>query len=262
MIPRRIFSRMATGHKPWKEAASLIIIAPYKDTGGSNHLDHSAAANSYPPQILMLERSKGSRFMASAFVFPGGKVHHSDFSSEWLDVFTHGTGSGWNYLDRTNSDTSNFSVPPILERNIPDDSSISRDIAFKLCAIRETFEESGIFLARNASSISKKYTSRRPVVGSVFAPDKPSLLEDWRVRVNKDAGEFPKMCKALDAVPDIWSLYGWSNWLTPTAENKSEKYPSRFDTLFYIAVLDAKPEATQDEWETVFTQVSTNVESW
>ena len=46
--------------------------------------------------------------------------------------------------------------------------------------------------------------------------------------------EFLTMCKELDVCPNIWSLYEWSDWLTPL----HLKTKSRFDTMFYVASTD------------------------
>ena len=46
--------------------------------------------------------------------------------------------------------------------------------------------------------------------------------------------DFLTMCKELDVCPNIWSLYEWSDWLTPL----HLKTKSRFDTMFYVASTD------------------------
>ena len=48
------------------------------------------------------------------------------------------------------------------------------------------------------------------------------------------SSEFLTMCKEFDICPNIWSLYEWSDWLTPL----HLKTKSRFDTMFYIASTD------------------------
>lgn len=52
-----------------------------------------------------------------------------------------------------------------------------------------------------------------------------------------DATKFIKLCEQLDVVPDIWSLYEWSVWLTPTW-----KRTKRFETVFYLVGVDEQPD--------------------
>lgn len=46
--------------------------------------------------------------------------------------------------------------------------------------------------------------------------------------------------RELQAVPDIWSLYDWCNWLTPAG------YIKRFDTAFYMCCLDYVKDTLED----------------
>ena len=50
-----------------------------------------------------------------------------------------------------------------------------------------------------------------------------------------DPGQFLGMCKSLNVIPDVWSLFEWSCWLTPL--NLVGQTKRRFDTLFYIHFL-------------------------
>ena len=46
-------------------------------------------------------------------------------------------------------------------------------------------------------------------------------------------------------IPDIHSLYEWSNWLTPTIGGR------RYDTMFYMCFLEGIPHHKEDEQEMV-----------
>ncbi|CAI8055882.1 Nucleoside diphosphate-linked moiety X motif 19 [Geodia barretti] len=70
-------------------------------------------------------------------------------------------------------------------------------------------------------------------------------LDHWRDRVHNDATEFLNLCSELRCVPDIWSLLEWSDWLTP------RNFHIRYDSVFYLCVLDTLPPITADGSEIV-----------
>ena len=106
---------------------------------------------------------------------------------------------------------------------VQNSSLLEREVAFRINAIRETFEETGVMLAVNDNSSS-----------SFILEDLD--LSDWRSRVHDNPSDFIMMCKHFDISPDIWSLYEWSDWLTPL----HLKTKSRFDTIFYIALFSGQ----------------------
>lgn len=67
---------------------------------------------------------------------------------------------------------------------------------------------------------------------------KPNNLRTFLLlwQVFNDATKFIKLCEQLNVVPDIWSLYEWSIWLTPTW-----KRTKRFETVFYLVGVDEQP---------------------
>lgn len=100
----------------------------------------------------------------------------------------------------------------------------------KICAIRETFEESGLLLCNNKNTIG------------------PNELTMWRHKVHEDATQFKVMCEKFNLFPAVDQLIPFSNWITPVFEKK------RYDTLFFLTVLDAEEEkhaVSADEKETV-----------
>lgn len=93
-----------------KDAATLILFR-----GGSS------------PQVLMGRRAKGHVFMASKWVFPGGRLERTDFTAA----------------------SANEPSPEVLlrlQREVP----AARARALTLAAVRETFEETGLMLAEPA----------------------------------------------------------------------------------------------------------------
>lgn len=86
-------------------------------------------------------------------------------------------------------------------------------MAFRLCALRETFEESGLLLTCNADR---------------HVPE--ADLAEWRPRVHAEPGKFIEMCAEYGVCPDLWATHEWSCWLTPLGRH--DPGDRRFDTLF------------------------------
>ena len=214
----------------WRNASTLILAARAPVTSEGTSLAKNI-------QVLMLERSSKSSFFPSAYVFPGGRISDHDFSNDWQEVFSM---IGIDDISKLNSPVQQNPAersPMFVDKM--SDSPVPNDVAYRLCALRETFEESGIFLYRKAGThvIHEQH------------------INEWRKVVHKDASKFTDCCKALGVVPDIWSLHEWSNWLTPT--NMPELHNGhRYDTAFYLTCLDqTPPDVQEDEQEVVSSHV-------
>ena len=213
----------------WKEAATALLIRK----SPSCKLKKSI-------ELLILQRSGASIFMPGLRVFPGGKVSQIDFSDEWSQLLKQ----------RVQPNTFDFGLhivsqnaaerPEMIRSSNFNSNTISTNIGFRICALRETFEESGILLCK-------------PITNAVKPIVLPSKLMEWRDKVNQDPAEFLQMCKELELVPDVWSLFEWTNWLTPT--HKGGGGNRRFDTMFYIAFVDDVIEADHDDKEIIFSEV-------
>jgi len=207
-------------------------------------------------KTLMLTRSAKSKFMPNALVFPGGVVDDSDKSGEWHRVFQRVMGS--NMPDPPSSTTippeqrpPMFAPPMFTPHESQPAEAVDLDLAFRICAIRETFEEIGILLVRNAEG-SRKHGLNAEETST------------WRRFVHKNGENFRRLCEEVNMVPDVWSLYEWSNWLTPIRLNAQrplskdvKRTPRRFDTMFYVAMLDTMPTAdsyAEDDAEVVKAQ--------
>ena len=103
--------RTGAAQRP-KDAATLIL------TRGSAR-----------PEVLMGRRAPGHVFMASKWVFPGGRVDRSDFTA-----------------------ASARDLPPGVARRLEGELPARRARALALTAVRETFEEIGLILGRPAPS--------------------------------------------------------------------------------------------------------------
>lgn len=262
---------MNTALRHWKEAATLILAAGHRL--GAESVSPRTPASSAPVSpadrgraagfdydVLMLKRSGKSGFMPNAYVFPGGLVDSSDFSSEWVDIFQpfkHLTDFGLRQVKQPAE-----SRPPIFatdRRTLG--SPITGDVAFRICALRETFEESGVFLfltQRQQEGLLDRLSEGH--TGELLRDNSGELaggeLTRWRTLVNQNPSNFVRMCKELQLVPNIWALHEWGNWLTPASRYGA----SRFDTAFFICCLQDVPDTLQDQKEIVRFQWSTPVE--
>jgi len=165
--------------------------------------------------------------MPNAFVFPGGVISRADFAQGWIDLFTE-------CIPKSSLDCLSMTGKPrpfLMEDNQVE--AVPRYVAFRLAALRETFEESGVLLLCPDSS------GQIPVL----SPDK---CAEWRPKVHKDPSQMLELCRWLGAVPDIWTMAEWSDWLTPTGDEHGKR---RFDTIFYTAHLPSMPQTLLDQAE-------------
>eukprot|EP00096_Caligus_rogercresseyi_P008011 TRINITY_DN26254_c0_g1_i1.p1 TRINITY_DN26254_c0_g1~~TRINITY_DN26254_c0_g1_i1.p1 ORF type:complete len:359 (-),score=84.69 TRINITY_DN26254_c0_g1_i1:70-1146(-) len=204
----------------WRDAASLILISS----------NPKAVLPGFNYEVLTGIRSAKSSFMPKALVYPGGTISTgSDLDPRWMKTLSPFSKEDPSSVILDPSTTSR----PFLISRVESPSPLPRDIAFRLTALRETFEETGILLSKSLHS------STQPT----------RELEAWRSKVREDPGLFMKMCHELELAPDIWALHEWSSWLTPLG--LKSKGSRRFDTLFYMAFTDKEdhPDGTSDESE-------------
>ncbi|KAJ7999354.1 hypothetical protein DPEC_G00193530 [Dallia pectoralis] len=277
---------MNTALRHWKEAATVILAAgrKHKLTGDTlprrvdtipGRVDTIPGrvdkANPVKPDsnlpdksdfdydVLLLKRSGTSGFMPNAYVFPGGVVEASDFSSEWMDVFKtfrHLPNFGLGFVKQPRE-----TRPPIFATDrVMLGSPIPGDVGFRICAVRETFEESGVLLLvpkdqeMNVMDSIEDKTGGQPGLTRTTEICKDDLAK-WRVLVNENPSNFIKMCRELECLPNIWALREWGNWLTPKGLHGKQR---RYDTAFYMCCLQEKPPHTfQDEQEIVHAKWTT-----
>ena len=139
------------------------------------------------PEVLMLKRSGRAGFFPNAWVFPGGRVDPGDHTAASI-------GSAVGLLETDN--------------------------AFAVAAIRETFEEAGVWMGTGRASAA------------------------FRTALNARQAT---LADAPDLAADLSRLAFWSWWVTP------ENEPKRYDTRFFIALLTHQEtqHANPDQNETV-----------
>ena len=147
---------------------------------------------SQPLQTLMVKRHKDIKFAGGAIVFPGGRVDTEDHA--------------------------------LAEQH--------KDDAFKIAAIRETFEESGILLACDAktgTAVPKTMADR--------------VLMQYRTAIHNGNLTFGKMLDKEGLIANTNKLLPFAHWITPPNRAK------RFDTHFFIACCGENQKADHDGGE-------------
>lgn len=156
-------------------------------------------------EVLMVRRSLQASFMPGAYVFPGGAVDAADGSP-------------------VHQAACDESVQQLATRIGSVTQVGDQAFAYAVAALRECFEECGLWLGA-------------PV---------PAASTDWAaLRARLHAGE-PFGALARDAgVPlTTRALQPWSHWVTPIGLHK------RFDTLFFVAPAPAGQLPSVDAGET------------
>ncbi|KAG7473525.1 hypothetical protein MATL_G00096730 [Megalops atlanticus] len=265
---------MNTALKHWKEAATVILAAgtrcrpavdslkrskvPSPVNCSKSELPHKSV---FDYEVLLLKRSGKSGFMPNAYVFPGGLVDSSDFSSDWLETFQsfrHSPNFGLGVVKQ-----SPETRPPIFATDrVKLGSPIPGEVAFRICAVRETFEESGVLLVVPKNEEHSIVNSLNQSRDSNIPPSLTRITElwdtrelaKWRSLVIENPFNFIRMCKELECMPNIWAMHEWGNWLTPTGVYGKER---RYDTAFFICCLQETPHTVQDKKEIVHFKWST-----
>ncbi|MCI3951176.1 MAG: hypothetical protein K0R53_673 [Burkholderiales bacterium] len=152
--------------------------------------------SAHGPEVLMLQRNFQSGFMPGMYMFPGGALDPEDYTRE-AAALCEGLG------DRIASS--------VLKRE-------SGGLAYWIAAIRESFEEAGILLAREAN-------------GKPLALDEPAVVARYRAhRHALNAGEqsFIALVTTERLRLAVDQLVYFSHWITPVGA------PRRYDTRFFV----------------------------
>jgi 8-oxo-dGTP pyrophosphatase MutT (NUDIX family) len=167
------------------------------------------------PEVFLVRRHEGTRFMGGAHVFPGGRVDAGDYDAAgdadetWCDGIAEARSR--------------------LAGLAPREA-----IAYHLAAARELFEEAGVLLARDEGT---RYVSLTEADGRArftrYRHEIHSGSQRLRALV---AGEGLRL--ALDA------LVPFAHWVTPPVDVR------RFDTRFFITRVPPDQTPAHDETET------------
>ncbi|XP_076988377.1 acyl-coenzyme A diphosphatase NUDT19 isoform X1 [Tamandua tetradactyla] len=232
------------GTSKWRRAATTVLATGWAPPG--------PAAQSPPAagfRLLLLQRSRDQGFLPGAWVFPGGVLEAVDRSADWQRLFEPHHRPPRFGLVPAPLPRATFPAPPYPSEDAADGvpEALPDDVAFRICAIRETFEEAGVLLLRPRGA--PPAAGARPEPGRALEP--PPGLADWRARVRRDPRQFLDLCTHLDCTPDIWALHDWSGWVTPFLRPGGR----RFDTAFFLCCLLEAPSISPDKTEVVDCQL-------
>jgi len=150
-------------------------------------LRDSAAAREI--ELFMMVRHHQIEFNSGALVFPGGSVDNGDREIAGMpELYAGGDG---------------------LEPEA---------LGFRIAGIRETFEESGILLARPRRSDTM-----------IDAPAAREIEAAHRLALCEGKTSFLEVIEASGLVLALDALVPYAHWITP------EGMPKRFDTWFFLA---------------------------
>ncbi|MCX5838564.1 MAG: NUDIX hydrolase [Deltaproteobacteria bacterium] len=191
-----------------RDAATVILL---RDRAGG------------PYEVFLMRRGRNQVFMGGAYVFPGGRLDDADAAPELVACF-----DGFRVADAKRL---------IQETDLPEATALSLFVA----AIRETFEEAGVLLARDA----------RGSVVDLSAPETAARFAAYRLELHEGRLTLLEMVRreGLLFAPDL--LVPYSHWITPEIE------PRRFDARFFLARLPEgqvpvhdRMELTESRWLT------------
>jgi len=161
-------------------------------------------------EVLLLQRTHQAVFMPGFYVFPGGAVDANDQPG----------------------------VMPELPVSGPTEQEASRLLAvdqgglsYMIAAIRESFEEAGILLARDGEG-------RHPIQDD-------GLFDDERRRLCAGEQSLHGICRERSLELDLGALVYVGHWVTPPGP------PRRYDTRFFLAAAPPGQQASHDNQETI-----------
>jgi 8-oxo-dGTP pyrophosphatase MutT (NUDIX family) len=167
-------------------------------------------------EVLMTRRAAQLAFMGDLWVFPGGRLEETDCCA----------GMAERVLPEVRAKRVTVLTAASGE---PLDAATS--LGLHVAGCRETFEESGVLLARRRD-------------GSSCDGARIEGLKARRQDLAATSGAFLDMLRAEDLYVDVGPLVYWSHWITPAREGK------RYDTRFFAIEVPAGQEASVDRTET------------
>jgi 8-oxo-dGTP pyrophosphatase MutT (NUDIX family) len=160
-------------------------------------------------QIYLLRRSGRSSFMPGNYVFPGGRVDREDRDRE---------------LWKGHADMALKAISRRLGDGLGEEEALGHAVA----AIRETFEEAGVFLAYRDG------VGREDIEAVCERPMNGDLPQGW----------FHEWTVSGDWTLAISWLAPWAHWITPKVRLQ------RYDTRFFLAFMPDGQECAPDAKET------------
>ncbi|PIE19169.1 MAG: hypothetical protein CSA65_03090 [Proteobacteria bacterium] len=197
--------------KPIRDASTVLLM---RDTT-------SGQGSEQGPEVYMVQRHRGNKFMANAHVFVGGRVDDED-CVEGLEPRLRGRDAA------ARAKTLGYDDETVC-RSTPAREAIERARGFYVAAVREAFEESGILLAVDREGC---------------APRTSAELTRLRDELNDGKLGFAALLEQLNLFLPLDGLRLLTHWITPPFEVK------RYDTQFFVARMPEGQQASFDPRET------------
>jgi 8-oxo-dGTP pyrophosphatase MutT (NUDIX family) len=164
-------------------------------------------------EVLMSLRHADLAFMGGMWVFPGGTLAPADQSDAARKLVAP------EHPGFALRDLEGAALPPAIAT------------ALAIAACRETFEETGVLLARRTD-------------GSAIESAQLARLQAQRATLATDPALFVAALARENLRLDLGSVIYWAHWVTPSG------VPRRFDTRFFVTRAPASHEHTADTHET------------
>ncbi|MEO9247282.1 NUDIX hydrolase [Citricoccus nitrophenolicus] len=170
--------------QPIPQAATVLLLRPGR----------AAAAGT--PEVFTITRSTKLAFSAGVSAFPGGRIDPAD---ELPAALWEGTDlDAWGDL---------LGLDPAAAGKV------------LAGAVRETFEETGILVARHRDG----------------TPVDPASVNAWpedtRIRIERHELDFGDLLTEQELLPDVTGMAPLARWITPEGASR------RYDTYFFAAAL-------------------------
>jgi 8-oxo-dGTP pyrophosphatase MutT (NUDIX family) len=147
------------------------------------------------PEVLLMKRGAGVRFMPGAYVFAGGGVDPADAGPDAYALCPH-----------------------LSDERASDTLKVTRDgLAYYVAAVREALEECGLLMAYGAD-------------GSIvnLSDWDEATLHALRNQVNRQHINLPQLCREQGWRLAVDRLHYFAHWITPPGAML------RYDTRFFI----------------------------
>ena len=176
-----------------------------------------------PYEVFLMRRHRNQVFMGGACVFPGGRLDDADAGPELAACI-----GGFHATEAKRL---------LQETDLPEATALGLFVA----AIRETFEEAGVLLARDA----------RGSAVDLSAPETAARFSSYRLELHEERLTMADLVRreGLSFAPDL--LIPYAHWITPETESR------RFNTRFFLARLPEgqvpdhdRMELTESSWMT------------
>jgi 8-oxo-dGTP pyrophosphatase MutT (NUDIX family) len=223
---------VATPVEP-RQSATVILVRPAelaegapspqpssRGRGGRSEGEWAPGGGATPYEIFMVRRPAASTFAPDVYVFPGGTLQADD----------------WPPDENAPTDLSAAAAHARLGGSAKAGLAMPEgSLALWINALRETFEEAGVLLARDAH-------------GDWVAFDDPATATRFavhRAAVASGGTSLWELARREGLTLAPGALRYWAHWITPEAAKH------RYDTRFFLALMPPRQEALHCGAQTV-----------